>query len=115
MIKLYPAGEDAAHQVLERFLHTKARSSQLADASPLAPGAETSAEHSRIKEYMRARDHADTDTTSRISPYLSSGVISARACVRGAMRVAGVRRVDASKTDGPSVWVSEIGMHVCWC
>ncbi|CAE6479989.1 unnamed protein product [Rhizoctonia solani] len=109
MIKLYPAGEDAAHEVLDRFIHTKARTCQLADASPLASGAETSSDHSRIKDYMNARDHADADTTSRISPYLSSGVISARECVRAAMKILGVKRVDASKTNGPGVWVSEIG------
>lgn len=108
MIKLYPAGEDAAHEVLDRFVHTKARSTQLADASPLASGAETSTDHSRIKDYNTARDHADADTTSRISPYLASGVISARACVRAAMAVLGITRVDASKTNGPGVWVSEI-------
>ncbi|KAL5636670.1 hypothetical protein ACGC1H_000583 [Rhizoctonia solani] len=108
MIKLYPAGEDAAHQVLERFLYTKSRGSQLADASPLAPDAETSSNHSRIQDYMNNRDHADADTTSRISPYLSSGVISSRECVRGAMKILGVKRVDAGKTNGPGVWVSEI-------
>ncbi|CCO28156.1 deoxyribodipyrimidine photo-lyase [Rhizoctonia solani AG-1 IB] len=108
MIKLYPAGEDAAHEVLERFLYTKSRECQLADASPLAPGAEESSNHSRIKEYMNGRDHADADTTSRISPYLASGVISARECVRAAMKVQGIKRVDAGKTNGPGVWVSEI-------
>ncbi|KAH7343501.1 DNA photolyase, FAD-binding/Cryptochrome [Rhizoctonia solani] len=108
MIKLYPAGEEAAHEVLDRFIHTKSRTCQLADASPLASGAETSSDHSRIKDYMNARDHADSDTTSRISPYLSSGVISARECVRAAMKILGVKRVDASKTNGPGVWVSEI-------
>ncbi|CUA69414.1 deoxyribodipyrimidine photo-lyase [Rhizoctonia solani] len=108
MIKLYPAGEDAAHEVLERFLHTKSRTSQLADASPLAPDAETSSNHSRIKDYMSDRDRADADTTSRISPYLASGVISARECVRSAMKILGVKRVDAGKTNGPGVWVSEI-------
>ncbi|CAE7204149.1 unnamed protein product [Rhizoctonia solani] len=108
MIKLYPAGEDAAHEILERFLYTKSRACQLADASPLAPDAETSSNHSRIKDYMSSRDHADADTTSRISPYLASGVISARECVRAAMRILGVKRVDAGKTNGPGVWVSEI-------
>ncbi|KAJ1308941.1 hypothetical protein OPQ81_004624 [Rhizoctonia solani] len=108
MVKLYPAGEDAAHEVLERFLYTKSRTCQLADASPLASGAETSSDHTRIKDYMNSRNHADTDTTSRISPYLASGVISARECVRAAMKVLGVKQVDGGKTNGPSVWVSEI-------
>ncbi|QRW16282.1 deoxyribodipyrimidine photo-lyase [Rhizoctonia solani] len=108
MTLLYPAGEEAAHEVLRRFLYTKSRDSQLADASPLASGAEESSNHSRIKDYMNSRDHADADTTSRISPYLASGVISARECVRGAMKILGVKRVDAGKTSGPGVWVSEI-------
>ncbi|KAG8693702.1 hypothetical protein FRC08_008957 [Ceratobasidium sp. 394] len=108
MIELWPAGAEAAQQMLDRFLHTKARHSQLADASPLSSGEEQDDKHSRIKEYMKARDHADADTTSRISPYLSSGVISARACVRAAMKISGVKRIDVDKTSGPMVWVSEV-------
>ncbi|KAG8727512.1 hypothetical protein FRC12_022451, partial [Ceratobasidium sp. 428] len=108
MIELWPAGAEAAEQVLHRFLHTKSRHSQLADASPLSSGEEADDKHSRIKEYMATRDHADADTTSRISPYLSSGVISARACVRAAMEVSGVKRIDVNKTSGPMVWISEV-------
>ena len=109
MITLYPAGAQAARDVLQRFLQTKARQSQLADASPLSEGAENSSTKSRIKEYMSDRNEADKDSTSRMSPYLSSGVMSARACVRATMAFAGVRKVDASKTSGPGVWVSEVG------
>ncbi|KAG9086554.1 hypothetical protein FRC06_003028 [Ceratobasidium sp. 370] len=108
MIELWPAGAEAAQQMLDCFLHTKARRSQLADASPLPSGEEDDDKHSRIKEYMTARDHADADTTSRISPYLASGVISARACVRAAMEVSGVNKIDVNKTSGPMVWVSEV-------
>ncbi|KAG8745769.1 hypothetical protein FRC10_007030 [Ceratobasidium sp. 414] len=108
MIELWPAGAEAAQQMLNRFLHTKARRSQLADASPLSSGEEEDDKHSRIKEYMAARDHADADTTSRISPYMASGVISARACVRAAMEISGVKIIDVDKTSGPMVWVSEI-------
>ncbi|QRV87506.1 deoxyribodipyrimidine photo-lyase [Ceratobasidium sp. AG-Ba] len=108
MIELWPAGGEAAQQRLDRFLRSKARDSQLADSSALSDGEEQDIKHSGIKEYMTNRDHADADTTSRISPYLSSGVISARACIRGAMEAAGVKRIDVNKTTGPMVWISEV-------
>ncbi|QRW01681.1 deoxyribodipyrimidine photo-lyase [Ceratobasidium sp. AG-Ba] len=108
MIELWPAGGEAAQQRLDRFLRSKARDSQLADSDALSDGEEQDIKHSGIKEYMTNRDHADADTTSRISPYLSSGVISARACIRGAMEAAGVKRIDVNKTTGPMVWISEV-------
>lgn len=64
----------------------------------------------RLYKYNDERDHADADTTSRISPYLSAGVISVRECVRGAMGIRGVPD-DVGKVGtagGAGRWVMEL-------
>ncbi|KAJ6515767.1 FAD binding domain of DNA photolyase-domain-containing protein [Mycena sanguinolenta] len=109
MERVWPAGEDSAD---ERFLHTKSRSSQLAAVDPLAAGAVDSAKHSRIAIYDAERDRADKDTTSRLSPYLAAGVISARSCIRATMPNTqnGTKKVDGGR------WVQEIAwrdFYVC--
>ena len=67
--RCWPAGEDAAGEMLKRFLKTKARSSQFADVDPLDTGAgepKTGTKDSRIGKYKDARDRVDADTTSRL-------------------------------------------------
>jgi deoxyribodipyrimidine photolyase len=98
-------------EVLSRFLNTKSRASQLGTADPLADGAEQSDKRSRILVYGEQRDRGDRDTTSRLSPYLSAGVISARQCVRATMSLTGLRKVDAGKTTGIGRWVQELGRN----
>jgi hypothetical protein len=95
--------------MLSRFLNTKARSSQLGIADPLADGAEISDKRSRILMYAGNRDKGDQDTTSRLSPYLSAGVISPRECIRATMTLAGLKKVDAGRTTGIGRWVQELG------
>ena len=53
-------------EMLSRFLHTKARASQVGLADPLVDGAESSDKRSRALEYKDARDRCDKDTTSRL-------------------------------------------------
>jgi deoxyribodipyrimidine photo-lyase len=65
---------------------------------------------SRIYTYNDSRDRGDKDSTSRMSPYLSAGVISVRECVRGAMNIRGVLD-DAGKVvsgGGAGRWVMEL-------
>lgn len=95
--------------MLSRFLNTKARSSQLGTADPLADSAEPSDERSRILMYAENRDKGDQDTTSRLSPYLSAGVISPRECIRATMTLAGLKKVDGGRTTGIGRWVQELG------
>lgn len=52
--------------MLDRFLHTKARSSQLGEVPPLSEGAEASDKDSRAKKYADGRNHTDMDTSSRL-------------------------------------------------
>ncbi|KAK0490822.1 DNA photolyase, FAD-binding/Cryptochrome [Armillaria novae-zelandiae] len=108
MALIWPAGEEKALLMLDRFLKTKARSSHMGVADPLASGEEESKSSSRIVKYDTHRDAADSDTTSRLSPYLSAGVISARTCVRSTMKLLGVNKVDGGKTTGIGRWVQEL-------
>ncbi|THV08429.1 hypothetical protein K435DRAFT_832911 [Dendrothele bispora CBS 962.96] len=109
METVWPAGEDVALKILDRFLHTKARSSQMGAIDPLADGAQTSDKTSRVAKYNTDRDDADRDTTSRLSPYLSAGVISVRACVRATMELQkNSKKVDGGKETGIGRWIQEL-------
>lgn len=72
----WKAGEDAALEILNRFLHTKSRSSQLGAVDPLADGAKlvdkNPEKDSRIGKYKDARDRVDSDTTSRMRSVVTS-------------------------------------------
>ncbi|KAK6974962.1 Deoxyribodipyrimidine photo-lyase [Favolaschia claudopus] len=106
----WPAGEIAANEMLRRFLHTKSRTSQMVPSNPLADGAEDSPKHSRLSAYDTDRDNADKDTTSRLSPYLAAGIISARACIRATMPATKNAHADSGR------WVQEIAwrdFYVC--
>ncbi|KAI0322475.1 DNA photolyase, FAD-binding/Cryptochrome [Amylostereum chailletii] len=108
MEKVWPAGSDAAREMLSRFLRTKSRASHAGISDPLEDGAEPSNKRSRILTYGDTRDRADKDTTSRLSPYLAAGVISARDCVRGTMDLLGISKVDAGRDSGVGRWVQEL-------
>ena len=43
------------------------------------------------------------------SPYLASGIISARACVRATMELFKSKNVDGNRDNGVGMWVQEIG------
>jgi deoxyribodipyrimidine photo-lyase len=111
MEEIWPAGTDVAREVLHRFLTTKYRTTQI-DVSPISKGAQTvSKDQSRLGRYHEDRDKADRDSSSRLSPYLSAGVISARELVRETMKFLGVKKVDVSRENGDGVWVQEIGRY----
>ncbi|PFH52826.1 hypothetical protein AMATHDRAFT_73951 [Amanita thiersii Skay4041] len=110
MIECWPAGEVSAKALLQRFLTTKARHSQLGAVDPLNPGAEESRSMSRIASYCNDRDRADGDTTSRLSVYLSSGVLSARTCVREILLLQQSHLVDGQGDSGIGRWLQEL----CW-
>ena len=118
MEELWPAGSEAAQQILHRFVSQKYRVGQL-DASPLNKGGVTvlgkgamagkGKNETRLGRYHQDRDMADRDSSSRISPYLSSGVISIRELIRETMRFLGVKKVDVSRDNGAGCWVTELG------
>lgn len=63
-------------QILDRFLHTKSRTSQMGAAEPLSDGAENTDKASRIMKYGQDRDNADRDTTSRLRYCLNILILS---------------------------------------
>ncbi|OJT04121.1 Deoxyribodipyrimidine photo-lyase [Trametes pubescens] len=104
------AEEDAAHEMLRRFLSTAARTTQFGAVDPLTAGAQDvdPTKKSRLAKYGDARDRMDADTTSRLSPYLSAGVISARACVREALKASGKKKLDVCRDTGVGRWIQEL-------
>jgi len=108
MTLVWPAGTDTAREMLCRFLRTKSRNTHLGIADPLEEGAEASEKRSRAMVYNEHRDRADRDTTSRLSPYLAAGVISARECVRAALELLGTSKVQTNRDTGVGMWIQEI-------
>lgn len=79
---LWPAGEKESAKRLRRFVRE------------------------RIESYEENRDFPAVDGTSTLSPYLSTGVISPRQCLEGAI-VANGGRV-SSGLPGASTWINEL-------
>jgi deoxyribodipyrimidine photo-lyase len=80
--ELFPAGERAARERLDRFIEERAPS------------------------YHRDRDVASEDATSRLSPYLAVGAISIRRCLGAALAANGGRLRGGSK--GIDAWIKEL-------
>lgn len=63
----------------------------------------------RIAAYKDQRDFPSVDGTSRLSPYLNSGVLSPRQCVLAAQEANSARLDDrAPGRPGPAHWISEV-------
>ncbi|WP_233237269.1 deoxyribodipyrimidine photo-lyase [Bordetella sp. LUAb4] len=78
----WPAGEEAAHQRLDAFA---------ADD---------------IGAYEQERDRPDHEGTSRLSPYLAAGVVSAGQCLHRAL-MANQGEIDSGK-QGVRTWITEL-------
>ncbi len=77
----WPAGEDAAHERLERFIQE------------------------RVQDYPEDRDIPSLDGTSSLSPYLALGILSPRQCLHALLQ----RQPDALEPGQPAfTWVSEL-------
>ncbi|MFN2203469.1 MAG: cryptochrome/photolyase family protein, partial [Caldilineaceae bacterium] len=81
-----PAGEHAAQELLDHFT-----------TGPEAP----------IYRYAEDRDRVDLEGTSRLSPYLRFGMISARKAVDYAVAAADRASIE-SAADGPQTWLDEL-------
>lgn len=79
---LWPAGEKIALKQLEQFIDTK------------------------IMQYAKARDYPFEDATSKLSPYLSAGIISSRQCLHAAL-LANQNRLVSGK-QGILTWINEL-------
>lgn len=117
-------------QILDTFINTNSTTKELGDVDPLRvkPGTFTkgSGDKGRLDSYESMqyswsehpaaadvsagdRDRADLNSTSRISPYLSAGIIPVRALVRETMKHTDDKRMNATRGSGPGVWVMELG------
>ncbi|KAL7420904.1 DNA photolyase phr1 [Cryptotrichosporon argae] len=106
MRECWPEGTDNAKELLDRFLRTAPRKSQLELVSPLRPGAEVDLKRSRVAGYQDGRNRVDADNSSRLSPYLASGVISARMVLNAAR--GGKRELQSGRDTGVGMWVQEV-------
>lgn len=101
-------------QIVQRFMSNGSSAQQLGETNPLAVKMDTfepgAGDVRRIDSYHDDRDRADRDSTARISPYLSAGVVPTRALVRAGMEHAQISKMDASRGSGPGVWTMELGM-----
>jgi len=81
-MNLWPSGESSAKNRLENFLHNK------------------------VNDYSRDRNDPILDATSRLSPYLASGVISNRRCLLEALKLNNFEFQTGNK--GVCKWIDEI-------
>ncbi|KAJ9091068.1 hypothetical protein QFC20_007743 [Naganishia adeliensis] len=89
MDKLWPVGTDKALQVLDKFLHGQARHEHLGLVDPLQQHQDPDDSSSRIKDYASSRNSCDGNSSSRMSPYLASGIVSARMVLNKAKALTG--------------------------
>lgn len=61
---------------------------------------------SRLKDYASGRNSADANTSSRMSPYLASGIISIRMILTKVKRMLG-NKLESGRDSGPGTWVME--------
>lgn len=76
--------------------------------SPLSDGAEHDDKHSRVQQYQTGRNLVDGDNSSKLSPYLASGVISARMVLAEARKLNKKGKLESGRDTGLSMWVQEV-------
>ena len=122
-------------QVLNRFLYCSARKADLGLVDPKTMGQELSSSlesddevqliedkpaktntkggakgntnpQTRLRDYASSRNSADSNTSSRLSPYLASGVISIRTVLNKVKKLLG-NKLESGRDSGPGTWVME--------
>lgn len=114
MQKLWPAGTEAAHRVLENFVAGKGGLQVLDGAATDYSDGKTTegpnAKDSRLARYQTGRNLMSENGSSRISPYLSAGIISARAVLRRTRSITNNKLV-VGRDSGPAAYNTEIGFR----
>ncbi|ODO10702.1 hypothetical protein I350_01299 [Cryptococcus amylolentus CBS 6273] len=108
MAEIWPEGIDAAKEFLDRFLHTKAQKSQFQDTSPLASKVEPDDKKARVQNYTTGRNLVDGDNSSKLSPYLASGVISVRQVLNTVKKLCPGGKLESGRDTGVGMWVQEV-------
>ncbi|UZJ53109.1 hypothetical protein CBS101457_002429 [Exobasidium rhododendri] len=113
MKKLWPEGHSAAQKVLQNFILGKGGLAVLdAPATSFSDSKEGDAngKDSRIARYREGRNLMSENGTSRISPYLTAGIISARQVLR-TVREATKGKLQVGRDTGPGAYDLEISFR----
>ncbi|CEH18194.1 Deoxyribodipyrimidine photolyase/cryptochrome [Ceraceosorus bombacis] len=112
MEKLWPAGTESARRVLQLFLNSKGGEVNPEPAAAEAKGKQVGSQDkaSKIAQYGSARNLMSEHGTSRLSPYLSAGLISARECLRALKETTG-GKLQVGRDSGPAMWATEISFR----
>jgi len=113
MTKIWPAGHEAAERVLELFIKGKGGVTGVHEVDATGkdqPMSEANAKDSKIARYGTARNLMSEHGTSRLSPYLAAGIISARACLR-ATRAVTKGKLQVGRDSGPAMWATEVAFR----
>ncbi|WVQ71157.1 hypothetical protein IAR50_000682 [Cryptococcus sp. DSM 104548] len=106
--KLWPEGTETAKEFLDRFFHTKAQQNQFGDSPPISADAESSDKDSRVQNYGAGRNLIDGNNSSKLSPYLASGVISVRQVLNEAKKLGKGGKLESGRETGVGMWVQEV-------
>ena len=112
MAQLWPAGHSAATESLHKFVKAKGKQIE-AKQDPSKGGKEESqmaddGMQVLINGYSDGRSRVDQPKTSRMSPYLSAGVISVRQCVNATLALSKKNKLNVDKKTSIGTWISEV-------
>ena len=89
-------------------MYTKSRKEQFKFVSPLTEGAEQDQKNARIQEYMTGRNLVNADYSSKLSPYLVSGILSGRMVCNEAKKITKGSKLESGRDTGVGMWVQEV-------
>lgn len=112
MTKLWPSGSSSAFKVIENFFGSTSDGKTDFEAGADKQGKEDSKldiGKTRIGKYGEGRNIMSTNGTSRLSPYLSSGVVSARHVLRETMKH--TKKLNVGRDSGIAMFNTEISFR----
>ncbi|CDR99981.1 related to deoxyribodipyrimidine photo-lyase PHR [Sporisorium scitamineum] len=112
MAKLWPVDGDAPRQVLDNFMKGKGGETALDRPANEPSNKEVggNAKESRLGRYAEGRNLLNENGTSRISPYLAAGLVSARECLRRTKALT-KDRLTVGRDSGAAMWNTEISFR----
>jgi deoxyribodipyrimidine photo-lyase len=64
-----------------------------------------------VQQYQTGRNLVDGDNSSKLSPYLASGVISARMVLAEARKLNKKGKLESGRDTGLGMWVQEVSLR----
>lgn len=112
MAKLWPVSGDAPKQVLDNFMKGKGGETALDRPAnePSTKDVGGNAKDSRLGRYAEGRNLMNENGTSRISPYLAAGLVSARECLRRTKELT-KGKLHVGRDSGAAMWNTEISFR----